>query len=305
MMKLGYEQTGFTKISNVKVPDIFYRRYKSGINVMDELFGEGILPGSSITMCASAGCGKTTLLLQLLEGLQRNGYATGYASGEENAYQLAFTCNRIGVKNVSVATMTDVDALAEQMEHFDCLVIDSFQALTTDKKMNSREFEAYAVSTLTKAAKDTECTLFFIMHLTKDGKLKGSTLVPHSVDVNMQIEVDADAGDEARRIFFYKNRFGPCNEVTLYLGAKGYDFNTPVVVEESESKAPSKKSRKEKDQTKILQITEPPHINIDRVMKEVGIDYNRAAALLRDLVNNKKMSKFGRGKAAIYKLTEV
>ena len=73
-MNLNYTNTNFKTVSDIEIPDIFYRRYKSGILVMDELFGEGILPGSSVTMCAAAGCGKTTLLLQLLEGLSRNGY---------------------------------------------------------------------------------------------------------------------------------------------------------------------------------------------------------------------------------------
>lgn len=302
MMNLGYKATSFKAVQDIEIPDIFYRRYKSGISVVDDLFGEGILPGSSITMCAAAGCGKTTFLLQVLDALAQNGYSTAYASGEENEYQLAFTCNRIGVKQVQVANMTDVDTLVEQMEHFDCLVVDSFQALTSDKKMNTREFESYAISKLTKAAKDTECTIFFIMHLTKDGKLKGSTLVPHSVDVNMQIEVDADVDENARKIYFNKNRFGACNELTVYLGARGYDFNTPVVIEEEGSKALSKKSRKNAEQAKIMTMNEPPHITTERVMKELEVDYNRASFVLRDLVNNDKLVKFGRGKTAIYKM---
>lgn len=302
MMNLGYKATSFKTVQDIEIPDIFYRRYKSGISVVDDLFGEGILPGSSITMCAAAGCGKTTFLLQVLDALAQNGYSTAYASGEENEYQLAFTCNRIGVKQVQVANMTDVDVLAEQMEHFDCLVVDSFQALTSEKKMNSREFEAYAVSKLIKAAKGTECTIFFIMHITKDGKLKGSTLVPHSVDVNMQIEVDADVDESARKIYFNKNRLGACNELTVYLGAQGYDFATPVVIEEAENKAPSKKSRKKVEQAKIMDMKEPPHITTERVMKELDIDYNRASFVLRDLVNNDKLIKFGRGKTAIYKM---
>ena len=301
MMNLNYETTQFKSVKDVKIPDIFYRRYKCGIGVIDDLFGEGILPGSSITMCASAGCGKTTLLLQIFEGLAKNGYNTAYASGEENSFQLAFTCNRINVKNVQVANMTDVDDLAAQMKNFDAMVIDSFQALTSRKKMNTRELERYAVSTLTRAAKDNECTIFFIMHLTKDGKLKGSTLVPHTVDVNMNIEIDGDIDDDCRKIFFTKNRFGPCNELNLFIGAHGYDFNTPVIVED-EKKAKSKKSKKAEELEKIMQMKEPPNITPDRVMKTLDVEYMRANYLLADLVNNNKLVKFGKGKKAIYKM---
>jgi len=300
-MNLNYTNTNFKTVSDIEIPDIFYRRYKSGILVMDELFGEGILPGSSVTMCAAAGCGKTTLLLQLLEGLSRNGYSVGYSSGEENTYQLAFTCDRIGVKKVAVANMTDIDELVDAMDDLDVLVVDSFQALTTTKKMNSRALEKYAVSKLTRAAKDKECTVFFIMHLTKDGKLKGGTIVPHTVDVNMNIEIDGEIDDNARKIFFTKNRFGPLNELTLFIGANGYDFSTPIVVE-PETKAKSKKSKKKDELDTILNMIEPPLIDTNRVMKTLNIDYMRASYLLRDLVNNNKMAKYGKGKAAIYKL---
>ena len=300
-MNLEYKATKFKTVSDIKIPDIFYRRYKSGISVMDDLFGEGILPGSSVTMCAAAGCGKTTLLLQLLEGLSKNGYNVGYSSGEENTYQLAFTCNRIGVKRVAVANMTDIDDLVDAMDDLDALVVDSFQALTTKKKMNSRALEKYAVSKLTRAAKDKECTVFFIMHLTKDGKLKGGTIVPHTVDVNMNITIEGDIDDNARKIFFTKNRFGPLNELTLFIGKNGYDFSAPVKVEESEKKAPSKKGRKAKDLEAILNITEPPHLTADRVMTELGVEYNRAYNLLRELVLDGKIDKYGKGKSAIYK----
>lgn len=300
-MNLGYKTTQFESVADIEIPSIFYNRYKCGIDVIDNLFGEGILPGSSVTMCAAAGGGKTTLLLQIFEGLAKNGYTTAYASGEENTYQLAFTCNRIGVQNVQVANMTDIDELAEQMEHYDAMVIDSFQALTSKQKMNSREREKYAVNTLTKAAKDNECTLFFIMHLTKDGKLKGGTIVPHTVDVNMNIEIDGEVSENARKIFFTKNRFGALNELTLYIGEKGYDFETPVEIDSTPENY-SKKSRKAEEQAKVLLMKEPPHITLDRVMKELSIDYQRASYILRDLTVNNKLMKFGRGKNAIYKL---
>lgn len=303
-MNLNYTNTNFKTVSDIEIPDIFYRRYKSGISVMDELFGEGILPGSSVTMCAAAGCGKTTLLLQLLEGLSKNGYNVGYSSGEENTYQLAFTCDRIGVKKVAVANMTDIDELVDAMDDLDALVVDSFQALTTKKKMNSRALEKYAVSKLTRAAKDKECTVFFIMHLTKDGKLKGGTIVPHTVDVNMNIEIDGEIDDNARKIFFTKNRFGPLNELTLFIGANGYDFSAPVVVEESDNKAPNKKTRKGQELDAILNMQEPPLLDASRVANNLNIDITRAQYLLRELTVNGKIKKFGRGKDAIYKHME-
>ncbi len=204
-MKLAIKKTSFTKVKNVEIPDIFFRRLKSGIKEFDDLFGDGLLPGSALTFTGVAGCGKTTALLQLMEALAANNYQVGYASGEENMFQLAFTCRRLNVENVSIANETDIDSLADAMKELDVLVIDSFQALTSSKKMNSQELERYAVSKLVSAAKENECVLIFVMHLTKAGVLKGSTLVPHAVDVNFKIAMDPELDETARVIDVYKN----------------------------------------------------------------------------------------------------
>lgn len=298
-MDLNLKDTEFQAVKNIEIPDLFYRRYKSGIESVDDLFGDGILPGSAVTVTAPAGCGKTTFLLQVLEGLSKNGYEAAYASGEENTYQLAFTCNRLKVKNVKVANITDIDSLCDRMKDFDVMVVDSFQALTSARKMNSRALEKYAVSRLTTAAKATECTVFFIMHLTKAGKLKGGTIVPHTVDVNMEISIEGEISDCARKIWFAKNRFGPCNELTLNLGANGYDFGNPIIVEESEKKAPGKKKAKIAELDRIVAIDEPK-LTADKVMEVLNCDYNRAYNRLRELVLNKKMVKSGKGRTATY-----
>ena len=49
-MKLNINKTKFEKISNIDVPDIFYNRLKSGIDVVDNAFGDGFLPSSTVVM---------------------------------------------------------------------------------------------------------------------------------------------------------------------------------------------------------------------------------------------------------------
>ena len=217
-MTLDFESTGLQRVKDIKVPDIFNRRLKTGINKVDVLFDEGILPGSAATLTAQAGCGKTTFMLQLLQGLAKNGYSTGYFSGEESIYQLAYTARRINTPDVKIANVTDIDTIKSYMNELDLCVVDSFQALTSKTKMNTRQLEKYAVQELTKHAKNTECTIVFIMHLTKSGDLKGSTIVPHTVDSNIKIVKIPDAElDDARCVYFEKNRFGPLNELELSL----------------------------------------------------------------------------------------
>lgn len=301
-MDLGFNQTGFTKANSIRIPDIFYKRLKTGQEDFDKLFGDGILPGSATTLTASAGCGKTSFLLQLLQALSAAGYNTGYASGEENIYQLAFTCKRLNVSNVSIANMTDIDTIAKAMESFDVMVVDSFQALTTKNKLNSRELEKYAISTLTKKAKETECALFFILHLTKDGKLKGSTLVPHTVDVNMQITMDPESEDETSRIIsVYKNRFGALVDMQATIGYNGFQIQGKV--DRTTNKAKSKKSRAADLKDQILSL-DPPAITKQRIIKQFSLTSSQAYMVLRDLVDEGKLEKHGRGQSACWKLTK-
>ncbi len=299
-MKLGIAQTKFTKVKDIVIPDIFYNRMKSGVADFDKLFGDGLLPGSSITLTAQAGCGKTTFALQLLEHLDQAGYDVAYASGEENQYQLAFTCQRLNVRGVSIANITDVDTIAKAMENNDVVVVDSFQALTVETKMNSRALEQYAVSTLCNKAKDSECVLIFVMHLTKSGQLKGTTLVPHSVDVNMMISHDLDKDDDTTRIISVsKNRFGQTIDVEAILGHKGFHIGEKVT---TGKKAKSKKDRKADLKKQILAL-DPPNITEPLIMNTFQLTKGQTYLVLTALVKDKLLKKYGRGARAVWKKT--
>lgn len=298
-MELKFESTKLTRVSNIQIPDIFHRRLRTGINKIDALFDEGILPGSAATLTAQAGCGKTTFMLQLLQGLDKNGYRVGYFSGEESIYQLAYTATRVQAVNVPVANVTDIDQIKDMMKNLDLIVIDSFQALTTKHKMNTRQLEKYAVQTLTRHAKVTECAVVFIMHLTKSGDLKGGTIVPHTVDCNLKIDRITDADDDsARVIYFEKNRFGPLNELECTIGRVGYDFDAVVVKEDD--KAKSKTNRKQDDIDNIIShINTNGSINITEASKLLG-DSNKAYMRLRELVIMERIEKSGRGTDAAW-----
>lgn len=296
-MKLNFEQTNFTKVGEIDIPDIFFNRMKSGVKDFDKLFGDGLLPGASLTLTAQAGCGKTTFTLQLLEHLSQAGYDCLYASGEENCYQLAFTCNRLNVKSVKIANVTDIDTIAEAMEDSDVMVVDSFQALTTKNKLNSRELEQYAISTLCNKAKESECVLIFIMHLTKNGQMRGSTLVPHSVDMNMMISHDIESDDDTARIISVsKNRFGACIDVEATMGYKGFHIGEKVEAK----RIKSKKDRKADLKKEILKL-DPPNITEQGIMSQFNLTKGQAYLVLKALVDDKKLKKFGRGSSAIWK----
>lgn len=301
-MELNFNSTRLQKVSDIQIPDIFNRRLKSGINKIDVLFDEGILPGSALTLTAQAGCGKTTFMLQVLQGLSKNGYNAGYFSGEESIYQLAYTAKRVHSTDVQIANVTDIDEIKQYMHDLDFVVIDSFQAITSKKKMNARQLEKTAVQELTRHAKETECTVVFIMHLTKSGDLKGSTIVPHTVDANLKIVRNPEADDDAARIiYFEKNRFGPLNELECLITAAGFDFESEVIKTETE-KAPSKQNRKKSDVESLMNsIREAGALTVIEAGKLMDGNVNRARHLLREQEIMGRVVKTGRGVMTIWK----
>ena len=64
-MNLGLNNNNFTKVSDIEIPDIYYKRMKTGIGRIDRSFGDGFLPGSIFTVTGSPGAGKTTMMLTL------------------------------------------------------------------------------------------------------------------------------------------------------------------------------------------------------------------------------------------------
>lgn len=297
-MNLGYEKSQFTKVSDIEIPDIFYNRLKTGNEQLDTIFGNGILPGSSITMKAHPGMGKSTFGLYLGEKLTNSGYKVAYSSGEESSYQLAFNCKRLAIENLKIGGKTDVDEICLFMNALDFLVIDSFQSLTTTRTLSSTAMYKYFIDTLVKNAKDTNCTIFFIVQEDVSGNIRGGTRLPYAVDCNMQILKHPDMKD-GRIIDIYKNRFGRTLQWLTTMTENGYEFlgeyNGPEV-EEKQSKLSVKEQRKKK-----LLESEYPLLTVDVVMRELDVQEQTAKLLLVDLEKDEELIKYGRGSTAYWK----
>jgi predicted ATP-dependent serine protease len=296
-MDLKINSTAFVDIKDVTIPSIFYKRMNSGIEQLDALFGNGLLPGSSITVAARAGLGKTTLMLQLLQGLVNTGHEVGYCSNEESIEQLAMTCKRLNVNNIRACNEAEVDTISSYMDKFDVIVVDSLQGLSKEG-LTGRSLEKYCIEKLIKRAKETECVLILICHNTKAGQIKGSSLILHAVDVNMSIEPVKEAEINARRIVFNKNRFGPANDLECFIQQNGYDFESEVsLLSEGKSHKPSKKKLKNEQRQQILAM---PSIQVKAICKALQIDATRANFLLRELQQEGLIEKQGRGADATW-----
>ena len=293
--------TKFQPVSQVVIPEVYSRRLKSGNEKIDAMFGDGILPGSSITLTARAGMGKTTFVLQLLENLHNNGHKVGYCSSEESVAQLAMTCKRLQVNSIQVCNESNVDTISKYMEDMDVIVVDSFQGLAKGNK-RGRDLEKYCIEKLVVRAKETECAVILICHNTKAGGIKGSSLIIHAVDVNISINMIKDAEMNARSIRFEKNRFGPANDIECFIEYSGYDFETEVVVDGDGDSKPSKSDKKKEQRDAILKLE---NVTVQEVCKKLSIDSTRAGFLLRELVMECKLVKQGRGVEATYSKPEV
>lgn len=304
-MQINTQETKFAKCSSIEIPDSYYNRMITGCSEIDLMFGTehlpGFMPGCAITITGTPGSGKSTTLVQISQMLCDQGKRTAIASGEESHLQLAYTCKRLGVVDVDIAHIKDVEEIAEAMHHYDFMVVDSFQALRSNKNMKKREFYQYAQDLLLSTAKETGCVLVFVLHITVTGLPKGGTDIIHAVDVNVKVSVDKE--DESNRIIHvYKNRFGETKMHIAKMTSKGFDFQgvyTPPA-EEKINKTPASDTRKKA----ILDMKEPPHLTLDRICDSLNISGQTAGTLLRELVGEGKLQKFGRGANAIWKLVQ-
>lgn len=299
-MNLGYDKKAFTKISDVQIPEIFYNRFKTGIPELDDIFGDGLLPGSTITLKARPGLGKSVFSLSLAELLTKKGYSVGYTSGEQSQEQLALNCKRLNVVDLQVATITDVSEILDFLPDMDFMVIDSFQTLTANLDLSNKQKTDYFINNLVKKANDNHCTLLFIVQETSSGEIRGGPTLLYAVDVNIEI-LKCKVNKDIRIISNYKNRCGPVGDHGAKFGKDGYEFIGPYDGEPEQEKKKEKVPVKETRKEEILQMDDPPLITVNRVMDHFEIKEQTARLLLSELESEMKVIKYGRGQSAIWK----
>ena len=290
----------FTRVGDVKVPEIYSRKFKTGIPDLDEAFGgSGFLPGMVINLAAPAGVGKSSISLQLLQALEETGKKTAYISGEETLEQVAFAAKRLGALSVPVANLVYVEDIEEAVIEMglDFIVIDSFPTIMTKKKdMSSREKEDYITGRLVNLAKEREVCMLIIMHFTKSGTYKGGSGIIHACDALFTL-VKCEEDHNLRELIAHKNRFGACTFSTFPFGANGYTFENVVSDNNPERKSAAKKASKADQVLELL--TEPK--TVAQIVRESEINGAYLNTILRQLVTEGKASKDGRGAEATYK----
>jgi predicted ATP-dependent serine protease len=286
----------FTRAQDVVIPEIYNRRFRTGKEDLDNIFGGcGFMPNLTFTLAAAPGTGKTSMLLQILELLEQTNKRTAYISGEENVEQLAFASKRLNVNSVPLANMTDIDDICDAIvqNKFDFVVLDSLPAITSRKKMNKKQLNEYITTKLVKTAKDHEIVIGVILHFTKAGTYKGDTLLPHSVDMNIIMTRNKEDYN-LRDVDVTKNRFGSAGQAVFEMTAHGFDFQA---VEDNSSQSNGKKLTKPE---LVKQAIADGSSTVAEICEKSGVSGAYLTNILRELVNQGSITKDGKGVDAKY-----
>jgi predicted ATP-dependent serine protease len=322
-MTLGMNSNGAQKLGAVKIPEKYFCRFGTGIDHIDNMFGQGgFIKGQVITMSAMRGAGKTTALLQILQKVTKThkGKKCIYISGEEYIEQLAFTANRLNTPDVLADNVTDADELCALTKKYDVMVIDSLAAVTSAKFNSDAKLQGYFINKMYTAAKENDCVVVIIMHMTKDGKTKGNSSIEHTVDTCVKLfTVDPELyGVGAKAFCVDKNRFGQTADTIFRMGRKGWDFSAPIDTNldnpDSAVARPDKKVKggnraivQKKEMEAIMDlIKSKKKIHQDDLQKLDGADdikvFERLTRRLKSLVDAGKVRKDGRGSNATYRM---
>lgn len=214
----GESRQAITRLSAVKANKV--ERQATGLSELDRVLGGGLVPGSVVLIGGDPGIGKSTLLLQAVA--QLSGVMNClYVNGEESLSQIGMRARRLGLAldDLNCLAETCVESVidAAQSSKPGLMVIDSIQTLYSEEVQSApgsvsqvRESAAHLV----RYAKENQCVIFLVGHVTKEGALAGPRVLEHMVDAVLYFE--SDSGSRFRIIRSFKNRFGTVNEIGVF-----------------------------------------------------------------------------------------
>jgi len=208
-----------TALSDIEAQDV--DRTPTGIDELDRVLGGGIVEAGVVLIGGDPGIGKSTLLLQAMDAIQRRSGNTLYVTGEESGSQVAMRARRLGLdqSGVSVLAETQLEKIMATLEARAprIAVIDSIQTVYSEQLSSApgsvsqvRECAAH----LTRLAKTSGISIVLVGHVTKEGALAGPRVLEHMVDTVLYFE--GETHSSFRLVRAIKNRFGAVNEIGVF-----------------------------------------------------------------------------------------
>ena len=206
-------------LADIDATDV--QRTPTGQDELDRVLGGGIVEGAVVLIGGDPCIGKSTLLLQALDSLQRSGQSTLYVTGEESGAQVALRSRRLGLDASQVKVLAEIqlDKILATIDALqpDVAVIDSIQTVYSDQLTSApgsvaqvRECAAH----LTRCAKSSGTAIVLVGHVTKEGALAGPRVLEHMVDTVLYFE--GETHSSFRLVRAIKNRFGAVNEIGVF-----------------------------------------------------------------------------------------
>jgi DNA repair protein RadA/Sms len=232
-------------LADIEATDV--QRTPTGHEELDRVLGGGMVEGGVVLIGGDPGIGKSTLLLQALDSLQRSGQSTLYVTGEESGAQVALRSRRLGLNASQVKVMAEIalDKILATIAAVqpDVAVIDSIQTVYSDQLTSApgsvaqvRECAAH----LTRCAKSSGTAIVLVGHVTKEGALAGPRVLEHMVDTVLYFE--GDTHSQFRLVRAIKNRFGAVNEIGVFAmtekGLKGVSNPSAIFLSQHSEPVP-------------------------------------------------------------------
>ena len=224
--KHGYsgKNSQIMKLSEISLSEV--PRFTTGVSEFDRVLGGGVVPGSISLIGGDPGIGKSSILLQVMTFISIEHKAL-YVTGEESLEQIALRAERMDIRSDTLTLMleTNVENIVSSAKKINpkIIVIDSIQTMQLHSAqcapggvVQTRECAAY----LSHYAKNNQCAIFLVGHVTKSGDVAGPRVLEHIVDTVIFLEGRSDS--RYRMMRSLKNRFGAVNELGIFsMTAKG------------------------------------------------------------------------------------
>jgi DNA repair protein RadA/Sms len=218
----------------------------SGLGNMDKFIShEGGVPcASNIMAIGDPGVGKTTVLLDVLSGIQNRGRRVLFISGEMGRKQMYKYTNRFPqFGNVQTLFMSDyleynTKDVVEQIlnQGWDCVLIDSIaeiiDGVRDDNNWDRKMAESWLVDMCVKMNKgENDKNIFtsflLIQQVTKSGVFVGSNKLKHLTDAMLEMRRRSEKDGGGTYMMFSKNRNGESGmEMGYDLGANSIIYGS-------------------------------------------------------------------------------
>ena len=221
--------TGGPEVSSLVDSPRDVERFSTGTAEVDRVLGGGLVGAGVVLLAGEPGIGKSTLVLQLIDGLLATDRKALLVTGEESVGQVALRGRRLGVARerfrvASSSSLTDVLRIAKA-ENPAVIVVDSIQTLENpalEQSPGSVVQVRECAAQLVRHAKTTGAAVIIVGHVTKDGTVAGPKTLEHVVDAVLALE--GERTGTVRLLRATKNRFGSCEETGVFtMGERGLE----------------------------------------------------------------------------------